>query len=180
MRCLYLLHVVVLTFSLANFPLNLALASVRNLPERYFMKTALRLARLGLILMVNYESVIIFVVSICSGSMKTTRYYYDEIMGISQYLSSFAVIYLSMVALESVTLTLMSKVQHSPRQIKKYALDASFVVILESAMARGLGDLVIYAFVMSVNDIINCLAFSLMIAFSAGIYIVRKHYFFLR
>ena len=163
--------------------MNLALASKRNLSERYAMKTALRVARLGLILMVNYGSILVLVVSIYNGSLKkdlSARYCYDEFIGVSQYLLSFAMIYLSVVTLESVTSTLMSKVQSSRRQIKKYTIDNSFVVILESAVARVLGDLMIYAFDVSVYDIINCIAFFLMIAFSAGIYVVRKHYFFLR
>lgn len=174
---------VILTLFSVIFPVNLALASKLNLSERYVMKTALRLARMGLILMVNYESILIVVVSICGGSLKkdsSAGYYYDEFIGVSQYLLSFSVIYVSVVTLESVTLTLMSKVQSSPRQMKKYTIDNTFVVILESAIARCVGDLMIYAFDVSGHDIINCLAFTLMLSFSAGIHVVRKHYFFLR
>jgi hypothetical protein len=126
--------------------------------------------------MVNYESILIVVVSICGGSLKkdsSAGYYYDEFIGVSQYLLSFSVIYVSVVTLESVTLTLMSKVQSSPRQMKKYTIDNTFVVILESAIARCVGDLMIYAFDVSGHDIINCLAFTLMLSFSAGIHVVR-------
>ncbi len=146
------------------------------------MKTALRLTRLGLILMVNYESIFVFFASIYSGSLEkdSSARCYDDFIGVSQYLLSFAVIYLSDVTLESVTLTLMSKVQSSPRKMKKYTIDNSFVVILESAVARIVGDLLVHAFDVSDQDIVNCIAFSLLIAFSAGIFVVRKHYFFLR
>ena len=161
--------------------MNLALASKRNVSERYVMKTALRCARTGLILMVNYESIYIFFASIFSGSLgkNSSARRYDGFIGVSQYLLSFAVIYSSVVTLEASTLSLMSKVQSSPRRIKKYTIDNSFVVILESAVARSLGDLMIYAFEVSDHDIVNCIAFSLLVAFSAGIFIVRKHYFFL-
>jgi len=173
---------VILTLFSVIFPMNLSLATKRNLSERDVTKTALRSARLGLLLLVNYESIFMFVLSIYSGRLKngSQTYYYDGCIGIAQYWLGFTMIYLSMVTLESVTLTLMSKVQSTPRQIKKFTIDNSFVVILESAIARGVGDLMIYTFDVLANDIINCLAFSLLIAFTAGIYVVRKHYFFLR
>jgi hypothetical protein len=153
------------------------------LSERAIMKTSLRMARYGLIMMINYESLFAFVMSIYNGSPKNespTRYHYDEFIGAPQYLVSFAVVFWSMVTLESATITLLSKVISSPRQVKKYAIDTSFVVTFESVVARVIGDLMVYAFDVSFKDIINCIAFALILAFTAGIYVVRRHFFFLR
>ena len=170
-------------------PINFSLASQRNYyTERGMIKFALVLARCGLILMFNYESLIMFIVSLVEGSLAKESsnklyYYYDGIFGAPQYILSFTVVFCSVVMLESVALALMSKVQVSPRQMKKYTIDNSFVVIILSAIARLVGDVLIVIFSsegwFGKGDIINGLTISLILAFTAGIYIVRKHYFFL-
>ena len=107
------------------------------------IKFALVLARCGLILMFNYESLIMFIVSLVEGSLakesSNKSYYYDGIFGTPQYILSFTVVFCSVVMLESVALALMSKVQVLPRQMKKYTIDNSFVVIILSAIARLVG-----------------------------------------
>ena len=170
-------------------PINLTLASERNYTERGIMKLALVVARWGLILMVNYEALFFFAISLVKGSMReessTGRiYYYDSIFGGVQYVVSFTIIFLSVVTLESVTLALISKVQVAPRQMRKYTIDTSFVVMLISALSRLIGDTLIVAFDASSwalfnNDIVNSLCFVLIIAVTIGIYFVKKHYFFL-
>ena len=45
-------------------PLNLSLATERNFTERGILKTALEIARYGLMLMVNYESIFFFISTI--------------------------------------------------------------------------------------------------------------------
>ena len=170
-------------------PINLTLASERNYTERGIIKLALVVARWGLILMVNYEALFFFAISLVKGSMReessTGRiYYYDSIFGGVQYVVSFTIIFLSVVTLESVTLALISKVQVAPRQMRKYTIDTSFVVMLISALSRLIGDTLIVAFDASSwalfnNDIVNSLCFVLIIAVTIGIYFVKKHYFFL-
>ncbi len=138
--------------------------------------------------MLNYESIWYFLVSVVNhirkrGTSTPTRYFYDGWVGTPQYILSFAIIYVSTVFLESVTLSLMSKVQFAPRQMKKFTLDNSFVVILVSAVGRLMGDVLVLVFDYSswslFNDLINSLCVSLIIAFTIGLVIVRKHFFFL-
>jgi len=167
-------------------PVNMYLASERNLIERKIAKTALEIGRCGLLLMMNYESIFIFMVGIFNDSSSrdsSTIYCYDGIFGIPQYMLSFAVVFSSIVILEAVTVMLMSKVQVAPRQMKKYTIDNAFVVIFISALGRLVGDVLIVACDISssayFSDIINSLCVTLIIAFTAGIYVVRKHFFFL-
>ena len=166
-------------------PLNLSLATERNFTERGILKTALEIARYGLLLMVNYESILFFILSIAKGrSLRTDpsiRYYHDGFFGAPKYILSFGIVFSSIVVAESVTLTLISKVQFAPRQMKKYTTDSSFVVIFTSAMARLVGDLLIYAFQNRpfFNDLVNPLSFTLMVAITAIHYVVKRHYFFL-
>lgn len=165
-------------------PINISLASDQhNFTERSIMKTSLVIARYGFALMLNYESIIRFFISICHGSLPTRRDVYDGLFGAPQYVLSFAVVFTSIVFGESVTLTLMAKVQVAHRQIKKYSIDSSFVVIFISAMARIVGDGLITIFDLSswafFNDIVNSLCFSSVIIFTVGILVVRRHYFFL-
>ncbi|KAL7542428.1 hypothetical protein ACHAXR_011769 [Thalassiosira sp. AJA248-18] len=167
-------------------PVNLSLASQQNFTERSIMKVALERARYGFLLMVNYESVLFFFRAAVNGGLKEaspTKYYYDGVFGAPQYMLSFATVFFSLVMLESATLTLLSKVQVAPRQMKKYSIDSGFMVIIVSALGRLVGDILIFAFDFSsstfFNDMVNSLCFSLIIALTAGIYIVRKHFFFL-
>mmetsp|Transcript_6910 Transcript_6910/g.12100 ORF Transcript_6910/g.12100 Transcript_6910/m.12100 type:complete len:248 (+) Transcript_6910:3080-3823(+) len=166
-------------------PVNMSLATEQNLTERVIMKKTLKIGRYGLLLMVNYESLFFFVTALFKGSpkKKSSTGYYDGIFGAPQYILSFAIVFSSIVILESVTLTLMSKVQVAPRQMKKYSIDNAFMVTFVSALGRLVGDAFIFALDISswafFNDIINSLCFCLIIAFSAGLYICRKHYFFL-
>lgn len=192
--CIFLLTIFLLTSFISRsgllmgimttsiLPINMKLASERNFTERRIMKVALEVARYGLVLMLNYESIFIFIKGIIDGPriVSSTRYHYDGMFGAPQYICSFAIIFSSIVTLESVTLQLMSKVQASPRHMKKYTIDSAFIVIFVSAVARLLGDFLIFAFdVSSLNDIVNSLCITLIIAFTFGIYVVRKHYFFL-
>jgi hypothetical protein len=128
--------------------------------------------------MVNYESIFFFILSIARGrSLRTDpsiRYYHDGFFGAPKYILSFGIVFSSIVVAESVTLTLISKVQFAPRQMKNYTTDSSFVVIFTSAMARLVGDLLIYAFQNRpfYNDLVNPLSFTLMVAITAGLYVV--------
>ena len=79
-------------------PINFSLASQRNYyTERGMIKFALVLARCGLILMFNYESLIMFIVSLVEGSLakesSNKSYYYDGIFGAPQYILSFTVVF---------------------------------------------------------------------------------------
>ncbi len=166
-------------------PLNLSLASERNFTERGVIKTALEIARYSLALMVNYQSIFFFLASIAKGRSPWTNpsiiYNYDGLFGAPKYILSLVIIFSCMVVAESVTLILVSKVQFAPRQMKKYTTDSSFMVIFTSAMARLVGDLLIYALQNRplLHELVNPLCFTLMAAFTVGLYILKRHYFFL-
>ena len=133
-------------------------------------------------LMLNYEALFFFVKSIFNSSLRkdTRYYYYDGWLGILQYLLSFAIVYCSVTTLEGATLSLTSK---SSGQIKKYAIDNAFIVIVVSALGRFAGDALICTYEMSswafLNDIVSALCFSMIVMFTAGIFVVRRHFFFL-
>ncbi len=166
-------------------PLNFFLASERYFTERGVIKTALEIARYGLALMVNYQSIFFFFASIIEGRSPwtdpSTSYYYDGFLGAPKYILSVVIIFSSIVVAESLTLILMSKVQFAPRQMKKYTTDSSFMVIFSSAMARLIGDLLIYALQnrLMLHELVNPLCFAFMVAFTVGLYILKRHYFFL-
>ncbi|KAL7552470.1 hypothetical protein ACHAWF_015723 [Thalassiosira exigua] len=166
--------------SMMILPINMFLAAQRNYPERGVMKDSLQIARYGLFFMVNYESIVLFVMS---PKKYSWAWYYDGIFGAPQYILSFACVFLTITVLESVTLSLMSKVQVAPRQMKKYSIDNAFMVSLVASTGRLMGDLLMFTFDISswmlFNDIVNALCFTLVIAVTAGIFVVRKHYFFL-
>ena len=140
------------------------------------------MARYGLMFMINYEAIFFMIYDIVKGIKKwEISTAYDKFFGVPQYISSYAIVFTSVVFLESVTYTLMSKV--SPIRLRKYSIDNVFVVVVVSALGKLAANMVISAVDLSswifCNDIINSLCFFLIIAFIVGGYFVRKHYFFL-
>ena len=163
-------------------PINYSFSSEKNFTERSIVKSALVIARYGLILMVNYAALYYTIKNVIFRSASQEHLLsYDGFLGAVQYIVSFAIVFMSMVSLESVTLTLMSKV--SPIPLRKYSLDSSFAVIFVSSLGRLLGDILIWASDLSswmfVNNIINTLCCCLIICLLVGSYVVKKHYFFL-
>jgi hypothetical protein len=163
-------------------PINWSFSTEKNFTERSIIKVSLVIARYGLLLMVNYESLFYSMKNLIFRSANQDHSFsYDGFLGAVQYIVSFAVVFMSMVSLESVTLTLMSKV--SPNSLRKYSLDSSFAVIFVSSLGRLVGDLLIWATELSswvfLNSIINTLCCCLIVCLIVGSYVVKKHYFFL-
>lgn len=163
-------------------PINFSFSSEKNFTERSIIKSALVIARYGLVLMVNYEALYYTIKNaIFRSANQDHSLSYDGFLGAVQYIVSFAVVFMSMVSLESVTLTLMSKV--SPIPLRKYSLDSSFAVIFVSALGRLAGDILIWASDLSswifFNNIVNTLCCCSIICLLFGSYVVKKHYFFL-
>eukprot|EP00804_Cyclotella_cryptica_P014024 CCRYP_002501-RB/>CCRYP_002501-RB protein AED:0.04 eAED:0.04 QI:76/1/1/1/0.85/0.75/8/589/1746 len=163
-------------------PINIFLSGERNSVERKIFKAALNSAKNGIFIMMNYEAIFFLVRNIVYKKKNWVMpAIYDEVFGIIQYILGFIIIFVSMSFLESTTQILMSKV--SPRPLKRYSIDNSFVVVAVSALGRLVGDLLIVAVDFSssmfCSDIINSLLLPLLVGFVAGEYLVRKHYFFL-
>ena len=160
-------------------PVNQTLAKSQNLSERNIIKVALKLGRCGVLLMVNYESLFFFLTRKVSAKHR----YYDGVFGRVQYVLSFAIIFCVLMTLESATLILMSKSHVAPRHTHRYSIDKTFTVSFVSALGRLIGD----AFLLAMDtpsfalfkDPINSVCLLLMISFGVGLYLVRKHYFFL-
>merc|ERR1719291_321851 len=95
-----------------------------------------------------------------------------------QYILSFAIVFVSVATLQSVALTLISKV--APIQLRKYSTDCAFLVILVSGLGRLLGDTLVFMFdSFRWCETNNFLCFSMIAIFSIAGHLVKKHYFFL-
>ncbi|KAL7491615.1 hypothetical protein ACHAWT_000904 [Skeletonema menzelii] len=163
-------------------PINLSFSSEKNFTERSIIKNALVVSRYGLILMVNYEALFYTIKNaILRSANQDHSLSYDGFLGTIQYILSFAVVFFSICSLESVTLSLMSKV--SPIPLRKYSLDSSFAVIFVSSLGRIAGDVLVWVSDLSswifFYNIVNMLCFCLIICLLVGSYVVKKHYFFL-
>ena len=163
-------------------PINLSFSSEKNFTERSIIKNALVVARYGLILMVNYEALFYTIKDIfLRNSNQDHSMSYDGFLGTVQYILSFAVVFVSISSLESVTLSLMSKV--SPIPLRKHSLDSSFALIFVSSLGRIAGDVLVWVSDLSswvfFSNIINTLCCCLIICLLAGSFVVKKHYFFL-
>ena len=107
--------------------------------------------------------------------------YYDSYAGLAQYIFGTSTIIMSSIALEGVTLSLMSKV--APSKLSSLFLDCGLIVSLISSFSKVLGDLIIFNVGLShrlINsDMVNSLSLFLACACCAGYYIVKRHFFFL-
>ena len=165
-----------------TLPINLSFSSEKNFAERSIIKNALVVARCGIIFMVNYEALFYTIKNVIFRSANQDHSMsYDGFLGAVQYILSFAIVFLSMVSLESVTYSLMSKV--SPILLRKYSLDSSFAVIFVSSVGRIAGDVLVWGSDLSswvfFNNIVNTLCCCLIICLLVGSHVVKKHYFFL-
>ena len=163
-------------------PINISFSSEKNFTERSIIKNALVVARYGLILMVNYEALFYTIKQFIFRSADHDHSLsYDGFLGDVQYIISFAIVFLSISSMESVTLSLLSKV--SPIALRKYSLDSSFAVIIVSSLGRIAGDVLIWGSDLSswvfFNDVVNTLCCCLIMSLLVGSYAVKKHYFFL-
>lgn len=163
-------------------PINISFSSEKNFTERSIIKNALVVARYGLILMVNYEALFYTIKNaIFRSANHDHSFSYDGFLGPVQYIICFAIVFLSISSLESVTLSLLSKV--SPIPLRKYSLDSSFAVIFASSLGRIAGDVLVWCSDLSSwvfsNDVVNTLCCCLIISLLVGSYVVKKHYFFL-
>lgn len=165
-----------------TLPINISFSSEKNFTERSIIKNALIVARYGLILMVNYEALFYEIKNVIFRSANNDHdLSYDGFLGPVQYIICFAIVFLSISSLESVTLSLLSKV--SPIPLRKYSLDSSFAVIFVSSLGRIAGDVLVWCSDLSswvfFNDVVNTLCCCLVIGLLVGSYVVKKHYFFL-
>ena len=95
-----------------TLPINTSLASDRLYTERSILKYALEMARLGFVVLLNYQSLASFFMSLvhefkgghASAALVHT---YDSWVGPAKYILGFGIVFISVSSLLSVTLTLV-------------------------------------------------------------------------
>jgi len=155
--------------------------------ERLIMKKTLVVMGIGILFLINYEALFVLCKDIhhlfrweSTDSPLTT--YYDWNFGLAQYCSSATVIFLSCIALEGLSTTLMSKV--SPEKLNKSPVNCSVIGPMLFCLCRFLGNTIIvivgFSHRMINTDMVNSLAFILLGICYCCFHIVRKHFFFLK
>lgn len=142
---------------------------------------------IGFFIMINYTSFIklAFHVNDLLNEFedKQRESKYDWLLGIIQYFFGFSVTFLSMISLDSATLSLLSKV--SPPRIRSSSVAlqlgtiVSFVTLVARVIADGQIALVGISHRLINTDLINSLIFPLLIVAFVFAHYVRKHFFFL-
>jgi len=169
-----------------TLPINTSLASDRLYTERSILKYALEMARLGFVVLLNYQSLASFFMSLVHGfkhekdgrASASFVHTYDSWVGPAKYVMGNGIVFVSVSSLLSVTLTLMSKV--APGELRKYSTDCAFIVVLVSSCGRLLADMMLFAFdSVPQNETMNSMCFLMIAAYSIAVFFVRKHYFFL-
>lgn len=106
----------------------MSLASDRLYTERSILKYALEMARLGFVVMLNYQSLASFFMSLVNGfkdghASAPVVHTYDSWVGPSKYILGVGIVVVSVSSLMSVTLTLVR------RRVLDFALLSSKLTI---------------------------------------------------
>lgn len=159
----------------------------RKYEERTVMKKSLVILALGLLVMINYSSVIKLAFQLRDLLTETEdrqrETIYDWLFGIVQYFVGFTVTFLGLTSLDSSTLSLLSKVSPPRIRSSSVALQLGTIVSFVSLFARVVADLQILMIGLShrlINtDLVNSLVLPLLVACILIGHFVRKHFFFL-
>lgn len=174
--------------TLAILPLHFICGHIsRKYEERTVIKKSLVILVVGLMVMVNYGSVIKLAFQLKDLLGKTEERQretmYDWLLGTVQYFIGFGVTFLSLASLDSSTLSLLSKVSPPRIRSSSVALQLGTIVSFVSLFARVVADAQILMIGLShrlINtDLINSLILPLLIAAFVLAHFVRKHFFFL-
>jgi hypothetical protein len=168
-------------------PIHLSMSYLSTiLGERVLIKKSLITMAIGILFFINYEALFFLCKDIhdlfrreSTDSPLTT--YYDWDFGLTQYGFSATLMFLSSVALEGLSSTLMSKV--SPAKLNKSPINCSVIGPVFGCLCRFLGNTIIvfvgFSHRVINTDMVNSLAFILVGICFCCVHIVRKHYFFL-
>jgi len=155
--------------------------------ERSLMKKMLQAIVIGLIGSMNFEALILIFRDIEhvfrateSGAQVTT--YYDWGYGLIQYQIFIPIIFACAISLESLALTLLSKV--SPEKLNKSTINCSVVAPVVLYIGRLIGDgaicLVSFSHRVINTDMVNSISFVLIFVCICSFQLVKKYYFFLQ
>ena len=108
---------------------------------------------------------------------------YDWLLGIVQYFVGFTLTFFSLTALNSSTLSLLSKVSPPRIRSSSVSLQLGTICTFVSLFAGVLADMQILLIGLSHriinNDLVNSLVLPLVVVSIVIAHFVRKHYFFL-
>jgi hypothetical protein len=165
------------------FPINYFCGrTTATFDERTVIKNALALTALSFLFMINWAemvNVVSHIRQLFDEDIHGTYHPYDWGFGVFQYLIGLTISYVGVVSLEGAALSLMSKIYPSrPRYISCGSL-VTFVSLLARILAN-IHVLIVGLSHRLVNtDIVNSVILPLLGVCIAGIYVVRKHFFFL-
>ena len=155
----------------------------RRFDERTIIKRSLFITLMGLLVMVNWGSVVNLAAHLQTLFQNTPYkvHQYDWVFGVLQYVVGISISFTGVATMEPAILSLMSKV--APITLKSVVINCGNIVTVLSLVANIIGDLFIVLVGLShrlINaDILNSLAVPLLAACIASAYIVRRHFFFL-
>jgi hypothetical protein len=134
--------------------------------------------------MINWQSMFTLaqlIPSLLSDTRGRLNHPYDGKLGVVQYVIGLILVYLSYIALEGATLSLVSKL--SPINLRSIIINVGTVATFTSLIARILGDAHIVTIDVShklINtDIVNALVVPLILASVWISYLIKKNYFVL-
>jgi len=155
--------------------------------ERTVVKKTLAAVMVGIMVFANYQALFVLFLDIRNIFHQEKSPYpepavkYDWPLGSVQYCVGVSLILMCCVALEGVSISLMSKV--SPSRLNVSAFNCSAIVPLLFCQGRLIGDALLLTVAFShriINtDMVNSIIFIVSLLWCACIYLVRKHFFFL-
>jgi len=176
------------SLALAILPMNFVCGHIaRKYEERTVIRKSLVGLTTGLLILLNYSSFIQLAQQIKDLLNETVdkqrESQYDWLLGMVQYFVGFSVAFLSLVAMDSAALSLLSKVSPPRIRSSSVALQLGTIVTFVGLAARVIANFQILMIGMShrvINtDLVNSLVIPLLVVCIVIAHFVRKHYFFL-
>eukprot|EP00522_Entomoneis_paludosa_P001098 CAMPEP_0172466868 /NCGR_PEP_ID=MMETSP1065-20121228/57300_1 /TAXON_ID=265537 /ORGANISM="Amphiprora paludosa, Strain CCMP125" /LENGTH=1447 /DNA_ID=CAMNT_0013223813 /DNA_START=92 /DNA_END=4435 /DNA_ORIENTATION=- len=167
-------------------PVNFFCETVaRRYEERTILKRTIVVVTMGAFILINWTSMFSLAKRVPSlftemaGNEHTHTY--DWNVGILQYTIGTVVSFIGLVAVESATLSLLSKL--APLRLRSVVLNLGTLVVVMGFVARIVADLQLTSVVLShrviSTDVINTIAIPLFLFSLPMIHLIRKHFFYL-
>lgn len=143
---------------------------------------ALTICCLGLLIMINWQSMLALAQvfpSLLADTPGRLSHPYDAKFGVMQYVLGLLLVYVSFIALEGATLSLLSKL--SPINVRSIVINVGTASTFICLIARILGDMHIVAIDLShkliSTDIVNALVVPLILASFWLTYLIKNNFF---
>jgi hypothetical protein len=171
--------------SLGILPIDFVCEQIaRRYEERTTVKRSMLLLGIGLLVMVNWGSLLAMVLNLkilFTETLDDRHHQYDWFLGLPQYVLGFVVTFTGIKALHGASASLLSKV--SPPQMGHVTTNLGTIVTFSGLIAQLLANFQIVAVGVShrvINtDTVNSIVLPLLIGCMVAYYFVKKDYFFL-